>query len=405
MKMRRLLCQILALTLCALMLFPMTALAEGEDETAQGTQTYAVIDPDALQTLLEDYLTAHNMKKENVSVGYCYLDTGDTWFYNPDTWRYPGYVFQIPLVMLYAEKEYNGELTQESQIKGMSLAQAEENVLVFASADSTHKLMNNLGTDQEVRKMFMAYSDLAEKDYSDDYMKYSYFSARFITDVVKTLYNESERFPGVLDLLKRAEGNKYFRRGLDDTIEVAQKSGNLVDGRGVQYNNTTGVIYTEHPFVLTVMFQNLGVDDNYARDLAALFAEYTEGLNEAYAAWELAQSAQTPETDEPTTDEPATDEPATDEPGTDEPTTDEPVAEAPATNAPNSNAPDDGKPSGEEPKPEAPAAPEQDGRLGGSAANYLRLGVILIAAALFLILLLGEIVQLILRGKKRRDED
>lgn len=392
MKTRRLLCQILALVLCALLIFPLTALAEGDEAAAEETEGYAVIDPEAMEKLVKDYLRIKEYRTDKVSIGYCYLDTGDTWFFNPDVWRYSAAMYRMPLTMIFAEKEHNGELTQDSDLKGQTLAQAEENILVYNSNDATHKLMDILGSERDVRELYRAYSAQPEEYYDPDFYDYSYFTVRFTTDVIKTLYYENERFPQILDLMKRSDNGKYFHGALGKDYEVAQRTGVFTDRRGVQYNNATAVIYTEHPFVLTVMLQDLGTDDAIFRDLAGLFKDYTLTLDEPYAAWEETrkQTAEAPAV----TEEPAAEEPATEEPATEEVI----VAEAPAeeTAAP------------ETPEEQAPAETQTEEKPTsklGSAAPYLRLGVILIAVALLFILLLGELVHLILQGKKRGDED
>lgn len=384
MKKRRLLCQILALALCAILIFPIAAFAEGES-AAEEEETYAVVDPAALEKLVDEYLSSRNLRKDRVSIGYCYLDTGDTWYYNPDVWRYSAYMYRLPLTMIFAEKEYNGELNQDSELKGMTLAQAEENILVHRSDESTHKLMDILGEEREIRKLYQAYSPQPEEYYDPDFYDYSYFTARFTTDVVTTLYNESDRFPGIIDLLKRSDPDKYITGALGGEYEVAQKTGVFTDRRGVQYNNDTAIVFTEHPFILTVMLQDLGTDDGIIRDLAVLFKDYTLSLDEPYAEWEKTRTqedAQAPaETDETVPE--TTEEVVVEEQTPAETTEKEPAAE----------------------EENAPA--EQTGKLSklAAAAPYLRLGVLLIALALLFILLLGQLVSLILHGRKEKDED
>ncbi len=392
MKLRRLLCQILALALCAVLLLPMAAFADGEDqgEVEEDQTGFAVIDSDDLNKLIEDYLTARNLRKDRVSIGYCYLDTGDTWYYNGDVWRYSAAMYRLPLTMIFAEKEYEGELTQDSDLKGQTLAQAEENILVYDSKDATNKLMEILGGEREARTLYRAFSEMPEDSYDPDFLDYSYFSARFTTDVIKTLYFENERFPGIIDLLKRSDNDKYFHRTLGGEYEVAQKAGVFTDRRGVQYNNDTAIIYTEHPFALTIMTQDLGTDDSLIADLAVLFKDYTLTLDEPYAAWEKARSTEPAAEPAETGETPA------------EPAEETVVAETPAPE----------KTEEEQPAPEAPAESSEEnaaektgGKFSFLGSPYLRLGVILVALALLFILLLGQLVHLILQGKREKDED
>lgn len=296
MKIKRLFTMILAAAMCLTLLFPLCALAEeaGGYVPAEPS-SYAVIDPDAMQKLVEDYCNGKSLNKGKISVGYCYLDTGDTWYYNGDRWYFAAGVYYVPATMLLAEWESSGKMTQDSklEVEDLTLGEAERNILVYSSNYYVHQVMGLFGTDQEVREKWMAYSPLPEEYYDPDYLAYGYFSARFLTDVIKTLYNESERFPGILGYMKESDNGNYFHGALRGEYEVAQKSGTFIDRRNVEYNNCTGVIYTPHPFVLTVMTEKMGVTQEVMWDMAIIFRDYTLSLDGAYDAWS-AGPAETP---------------------------------------------------------------------------------------------------------------
>ena len=44
-----------------------------------------LFDDEELEQMVEEFITAHKLKKENFSIGFVYTATGDTWYYNPDT--------------------------------------------------------------------------------------------------------------------------------------------------------------------------------------------------------------------------------------------------------------------------------------------------------------------------------
>ena len=65
MKTKNLLALLLALLLCASLLTPVYAFAEGEESAVPSDpDSYAVIDPAALQKLVEDYAAVYSLKKE-----------------------------------------------------------------------------------------------------------------------------------------------------------------------------------------------------------------------------------------------------------------------------------------------------------------------------------------------------
>lgn len=141
-------------------------------------------------------------------------------------------------MMLLAEKEYEGELSQDSLVKGLPLSQAEEYVLVNSNNDYAHLMMSYFGTDRECRELYQQYSDLPKEDYDPDFYDYSYFCPRFMTDVVETLYFDSERFPNIIDCLKRAQPDNYFNLRLGNQIRVAQKYGSYKDSTAPAASST-----------------------------------------------------------------------------------------------------------------------------------------------------------------------
>ena len=97
-----------------------------------------------------------------------------------------------------------------------------------------------------------------------------------MTDVVETLYFDSERFPNIIDCLKRAQPDNYFNLRLGSKNEIAQKYGSYKE-----FNSACGIIYTPNPFVLTVMTEKLSIamGEMVTADIAVLMEEYTLSLD------------------------------------------------------------------------------------------------------------------------------
>ena len=174
---------------------------------------------------------------------------------------------------------------------------------------------------------------------------------------------------------------------MNGEYEVAQKYGNYIDRRNVEYNNATGIIYTPHPFVLTVMTENLGITHEVMWDLAVIMKDYTLGLDEAYAAYEARQSA--PAALPPVTEAETPADPGTQ--GTSQPAADEPVAPAPAV---------------EQPQVEIPTAPAQTpAQDQNDPATARRMVVLILCVAALVILTLAAILKPVLRKKRDRVEE
>ena len=182
-------------------------------------------------------------RRENISIVYTYLGTGDSWSYNADTWRYPASMYKVPMLMVLAERVAKGELTQESDIGGMTLAKTEDLVLIWSNNEQAHVVRKYLGGDPVARKLYQAYSPQEESYYHSDFIDYCYFTARYMDDVMQTLYNNQSNFPNIMDCLKVAMPDRYYHLNIDPSYVVAQKYGTFKE-----FNNNTGIIFTPNPF-------------------------------------------------------------------------------------------------------------------------------------------------------------
>ena len=281
--------RILALLLCLALLGGAAAFADGEEGPAPAPEEdCGILDPAALQQLVEDYCARKGLNKENMSVGFCYTATGDTWYWNPDAWYYSASMYKVPVMMILAERYKAGEITDETKISGLTLAEANELILVYSHNDYAHAMMHYIGTDAECRRLYRNYAELPEDYYVQDFYDYSYFTARFMTQVMKTLYYEQDRFPNVLEHLLLAQPGQYFKAGITD-VPVAQKYGNFQDSMGRQWTHDTGVIYTDNPFILTVMTRGMGQSDAVIAQFCHDFEDYARTLDEALPAYRQAQ--------------------------------------------------------------------------------------------------------------------
>ena len=290
-----------ALLLCLVMLCSGQRAAFADDD-------YSVIDADELDELVQEFIESHDLNGSNISIGYCYIATGERWYYNQDEWYYAASMYKVPLMMLMSEKVKSGELTQESDIRGMSLEDAEELILVHSNNEWAHVMRNYLGGDSVWREQAMKYSSMAESDYDPDYMDYGYVNPRYMIDVFSTLYEDPDSYPNILDMLLLASPEHYLRRNLEGQYDIAQKYGALEE-----FHHITGIIYTPNPIIVTVMTQYTHAVDALVGDAAQMLVDYTLKLDERLEEQKKAAEAEPEPTPQPTP-EPAVEETAPPEP-------------------------------------------------------------------------------------------
>lgn len=284
----------LSLLLTAALLCPLCApvfadTAQDAAETVDESMT--ILDEAALEALADQLLAAYGVEgeqREHISFAYTYLATGDSWYYNADEWFYSASMYKVPLMMVLAQKEARGELSPDSDINGITLAEAEELILVHSNNDYAHVMLNYLGGDQASRELYKQWSPLSNDYYHYDFLAYSYFTARFMNDVMNTLHNRREEFPNVTECLLKAMPGRFYHLELDPAIQVAQKYGSFTDSVGREFNSNTGIIYTPNPIALTIMSDCLSYDkaEKLMASAARLFVDYTLSVDARLASYQ-----------------------------------------------------------------------------------------------------------------------
>ena len=255
-----------------------------------------IISADTLNAWVEDYIDEHNLNGSNqvVSVGFYYSGTGDSWYYDADQWMYSASLYKVPVSMLMAQKEAAGEITQDTIIDGMTFAQLESTALIYSNNDSGHSMMGYLGSDNSGKcsELTKALIDLPDSYYDEDFYSYSYYSARYMTKIMQTLYEGGDaKFPHVMEYLLQANPGEYFRKTLDGSYDVAQKYGAYTERNSTQNNHCSAVIYTPHPIVVTVMLKNVNDYQTIISDIGGKLVNYALELDGKLDAWNAQQAA------------------------------------------------------------------------------------------------------------------
>ena len=81
--------KVLTVFLALALLLPLApqALALDHDQRA-AEPGLNVVDEAALQGIVDGLIQERQLNGDNISVGYCYTATGETWYYRPDDWYY-----------------------------------------------------------------------------------------------------------------------------------------------------------------------------------------------------------------------------------------------------------------------------------------------------------------------------
>lgn len=263
-----------------------------------------LIDEERLDQWMDDYVVQHGLNGDyqRFSVGFCYTATGESWYYDADQWMYSASLYKVPVAMLMAEKEAAGELTQESKVLGYTLQYLESSALTYSNNDSGHAMVDYLGGTYlgKCSDLTIRFTDLPEDYFVEDFYQNSYYTARYMTQTMKTLYDGGdEQFPHVVEYLLPAQPDGYLNLSLKGRFELAQKYGSYQEPNGNQNNHIAAIVYTPTPVIITVMTRNVGDFQGRMAEVGAYLADYSLELDakaaELEAAKEEPPAAQEPE--------------------------------------------------------------------------------------------------------------
>ncbi len=285
--------KLLSLLLALLLLLSAAPAALAEEE---GKPEESLIDEAYLNQWMEEYLQSRGITYDwqDFSVGFCYTATGDCWFYDADVFMYSASLYKVPVCMMIAEEIAAGDFTWTDTIQGSTVEYLVRSALVYSNNDFGHVLVSFLGGSYRGKcsDRSIAYTDLDPEYFPREFTEQSYYSARYMTRVMQTLFaGGEERFPRVNEYLLQAQPNEYMNLRLKDRWPVAQKYGAYDEGNGYNNNHTAAIIYTPTPIVAVVMTRNVGDYQNRIAEVGEFLADYSLELDGKLAQREAEEAA------------------------------------------------------------------------------------------------------------------
>ena len=230
---------------------------------------------ESLEDAIERYLGERLLNGNNVTIGWYELTSGEEWYRGGDTFLEGASTYKLPLSMIYADKINAGELNEESMIGHYELRKALEAMLIDSNNAVGEVLRNRLTRDYaQYRHMLVPYSGLDENELPEKFFKLNVFSPRFMIGTLRTLWENSERYALILELMKQARPNDYFSLYRGD-YEVAHKYGS-----DEGFVCDSGIFYCDRPFLMYVSIHGVGNARFYIGEIARIAMDYAEFLTE-----------------------------------------------------------------------------------------------------------------------------
>lgn len=261
---RKIICLFAAL--CMITALLPAAFADGEDDERFKDKTW--------DEVIDQFLTEHNIDPEDVALGYRNTVTGEEHFLNGDTYLVAGSMYKVPLNMIYTEKIHNGEMTMDDTIAGVKYSKLLEWTIINSDNDMAKLLWKNLGTYRHYRELIAPYMGEDAETVDAKFYENNFCTARQMIHCLNLLETEKDNFPGLIDVMLKAEPKNYFKFH-EQEYEVAHKYGYLVDGSKL-YMNDCAIVYTDDPIVIVMFTDTLKNGYVALTDYCSLMSDYAQ---------------------------------------------------------------------------------------------------------------------------------
>ena len=237
------------------------------------------------EEITEEFVSAAGGDEDSVSIGYCNTVTGEEHYYAGDRYRDAGSMYKVPLNMVFCERIAAGELDWDSPVRGYSYKYMLHSTIVDSNNENAKQLWLEVGRGEErpypyYRRTIAPYMGVDPDNVDDKYYENNFFTAEQVIHCLKLLYENPDRFPGIIDEMKVAERSRFFLQH-EQSVEVAHKYGlNYINNGNTLVLNDCGIIYTEDPFCLVVCTEASGSaafnQFAFLPEYCALMIDYTE---------------------------------------------------------------------------------------------------------------------------------
>ena len=273
-----------ALWLCLLVLLLVSLLpaAFAEDAEPEGDARF---EGRSWEEITEEFVAAAGADESKVSIGYCNTVTGEEHYYAGDRYRDAGSMFKVPLNMIFCERIAAGELDWDDNIRGYTYKYLLHTTIVDSNNENAKLLWLEVGKSENrpypfYRRAIAPYMGVDPDNVDEKYYENNFFTAEQMIHCLRLLCDNPDRFPGLVDVMKEAERNRFFLQH-EQSAEVAHKYGlNYINNGNTLVLNDCGIVYTEDPFCLVVFTEAPGNDsfNQYAflPEYCALMIDYTE---------------------------------------------------------------------------------------------------------------------------------
>lgn len=229
---------------------------------------------DALDAAVGALFEEYDLSERNFALGFRALSDGTEYWYNADKLFETASLYKLPLNMYFYELEAAGDIASDEPIYGVPLDYCHEQSLVYSNNELSQLMVDWIGSYRQFKDIAFGYTGLDESERGFDYYASGGFTARMMVGMLQTLWDDPETFGQEIDYLKEANPGEYLESG-ECGLEIAQKYG-YEHYDGILNICIAGIVYTDEPFLITVLTRGVGWAEVLMGELCDAFAEYEQ---------------------------------------------------------------------------------------------------------------------------------
>lgn len=294
--------------------------------SAEGSSAYD-FEGRSWNEVIDDFVSKHSVPDDAVlTLGYYNTVTGEEYYLNGDEYTDAASTYKVPLNMLYAEQLAEGKMSLETEIGGYKYSELLRRTLVESNNELAQLLWDNYGGYNVYRRAIAKYASSEPEKIGQEFFVNNYITARQALTVLRTLYENQENFPYIIDTMLTAEPDNYFAAGKPD-FKMAHKYGLLKIADTVEqtviaepeteeednsepaeeaalaeevkpieeiehyYINDTAIVYTDEPIIIVFFSDKVPNALDMMAEYCTLMCDYTQYHSNARAEQAMLASA------------------------------------------------------------------------------------------------------------------
>ena len=254
-----------ALALCLSLGF--SALADSSDDALYAGKTW--------EQVVDQVLEECDVSRDQITAGYCNLVTGEAHYINGDEYKTAASMYKLPLNMYFTDLIQSGQFDWDSYYPNVTYEYVRDASLIYSDNDWSMFLWSSsvVGGYSKFRELTAPYMGVDLNDVPDNYYSDNIYTARQFINCLKLLYNEQDRFPGIIETLQQTEQERFFMLR-EPRFKIAHKYG-YISQNGQSFMNDCGLAFTSQPIALVMFTENVDNAEELLTAYCTAVCEYT----------------------------------------------------------------------------------------------------------------------------------